>query len=291
MGMTSVGARIDGAVGKIPQLMRLRQRNLRSHQSVVADSGVVLSLTTYGRRIQSVYLTIESIGAGKMRPRRLMLWLEASDLALPLPPTLKRLQSRGLEVLQSENYRAHGKIYPYAQSDRDADDPCATVDDDVIYPSSWLVRLHQAYESAPECINGYRARVIRVEDGRLSPYSDWPKCTDSAAAYTTFLTGVSGIIYPSDFLDALRAAGPSFRELCPTADDVWLHHVALRSGFRHRQLAASFSEFPTIPRTQKGSLMHTNVNRGANDVQIRRIYNASDVAILATEVQRGRPRM
>lgn len=41
-----------------------------------ADKEVVVSLTTYGKRLYSVSLTIESIMQGTMKPNRLILWLQ-----------------------------------------------------------------------------------------------------------------------------------------------------------------------------------------------------------------------
>ncbi|MBX9919056.1 MAG: hypothetical protein K2Y33_04370 [Mycolicibacterium frederiksbergense] len=71
--------------------------NHRSMSPIVGDGDANVSLTSYGKRIATVWKTIETIGAGNLKPRRIILWLDdAAALADP-PATLKRLCARGLE--------------------------------------------------------------------------------------------------------------------------------------------------------------------------------------------------
>ena len=67
---------------------RLRQRNLASCEPVVADGGPVVSLTTYEPRWERVFYTIESIGAGRLRPSRLVLWVAEPLLRQGVPDSL-----------------------------------------------------------------------------------------------------------------------------------------------------------------------------------------------------------
>jgi hypothetical protein len=277
-----------GAAVKRSRMAQLQLLNLRSRRPVTGDADVVVSLTSFGSRLKTVHLTIESIGQGTTRPRRLILWLDAADLEPGPPAPLRRLQARGLEVRTCPNDRSYRKIYPYAVSQPHHATACATADDDVLYPTTWLAELLSAHRGAPDCVNGHRARRIGVDGGRIAPYQDWAKCTDSLPGHDRFLTGVSGIIYPPAFLDALRDAGDGFRTVCPTADDVWLHHVALRGGFRHRQVSPTCTEYPTLPRTQAVSLMGANADRGGNDVQIARLYDGEDIAVLSSPARPAR---
>jgi hypothetical protein len=272
---------------KVAELASLQARNVHSSRRVTGLADAVVSLTSYGPRLRTVHLTIESIGLGTTLPRRLILWLAKDDLARPLPRPLRRLQERGLEIIGTEDYKSHKKIFPYAVSERTDRSPCATADDDVLYPRSWLAGLCEAHALAPRSVNGYRARRMLVRGDTLAPYSEWPKCTDSDVRVDTFLTGVSGIIYPASVLDSFREAGEAFRDICPTSDDVWLHHVALRSGVAAKQLSANCVEFPGIPRTQGVALMRGNVDGGANDKQIAQVYDAEDIQAIRTAVPRS----
>src|SRR5580698_9444674 len=60
-------------------IKRLRHLNRTSQSPVVASGGPVVSLTTFGPRLETVHLTIESIGAGALLPSRLILWIQDSQ--------------------------------------------------------------------------------------------------------------------------------------------------------------------------------------------------------------------
>src|ERR1700683_4292999 len=84
----------------------LAHRNETVKKPVIASHGPVLSLTTYGRRIDTVYLTIESIANGSLLPSRLILWVDDEVALENRPRSLRRLQERGLEIERTANYRS-----------------------------------------------------------------------------------------------------------------------------------------------------------------------------------------
>jgi hypothetical protein len=211
----------------------------------------------------------------------LILWLANDELSRRLPRSLRRLQRRGLEIRYCDDYRSYKKVYPFAGSEPEHVRPYATADDDVLYPKGWLEGLCDAWSERPELVNGYRARRIRISGGVIAPYVEWEKVLDSHPSHSNFLTGVSGIIYPPAFLDRLREAGDRFQLLSPEADDVWLHHVALRASTMQRQVRSEPLEFPTIPFTQRSTLMATNVGAGMNDRQIASLYSQADIQRLS----------
>jgi len=152
-----------------------------------------------------------------------------------------------------------------------------TCDDDALYPRTWLQKLLTAYQEFPDVVNGHRARVLSVKDGAIEPYRSWSNCTTQQSSYRHMVTGVSGAIYPPKFLDEVRDAGPEFMITCPTADDVWLHCLAIRNGYRIRQISFAQADFPSVPGSQAVSLMMQNVGEGKNDVQIRATYTVHDI--------------
>jgi hypothetical protein len=262
----------------------LRSQNRFSNRSVVKPGGPVLSLTTYGVRIQSVYLAIESIAAASFLPSRFILWLDDSKAFSNLPETLKRLQLRGLEVRLTENLGPHTKYYPTLDVMRDLDQPLVVCDDDQLYTRKWLARLMDAYRENPKVVNCYRAHVIRLLDDRIAPYSDWRSCTSDRPSMLHFATGVSGTVLPPVLLRLLKDNGTSFKPLCPKADDIWLHVNAVRAGLPTRQIGSWQRNFPIIPGTQAQRLMDANVSGSQNDVQIARTYSSQDIAVLQREV-------
>src|ERR1700683_1499837 len=232
-------------------MLPLRAANRLRRSSLLHRGGPVVSLTTYGKRIGTVYLTIESIARGDCLPSRVILWLDDEFLFDNLPVTLKTLQKRGLEIKLCKNYGPHKKYYPYVESQKSFTLPLATADDDVIYPRSWLAGLLDAHQQLPHCVNCYRARLMTVRDGKIAPYREWPLCESAEPSFRTMATGVSGIIYPGALLAELKRAGTGFEARSPRADDLWLHLWAIRSGFRIRQMWAEATHFPHIPGTQE----------------------------------------
>jgi hypothetical protein len=127
---------------------------------ICQPGGPVVSLTTHGGRILTVHLTIESIGRAKLRPSRMILWLDDVAKFRSLPATLGRLQKRGLEVKLSKNYGPHTKYYPYVESEETITQPLVTADDDILYPSYWLKKL-ELLSSASNRFEGGRGGAIR----------------------------------------------------------------------------------------------------------------------------------
>jgi len=58
------------------------------------DSNIIVSLTTYGKRLQQVYLTIESLMQQSMKPNKIVLWLDYSFQDKRLPQLLKQQHNR-----------------------------------------------------------------------------------------------------------------------------------------------------------------------------------------------------
>ncbi|WP_454851891.1 hypothetical protein [Promicromonospora soli] len=249
---------------------------------VVSGAGIDVSMTTYGARTRTAYLAIEAIGKGDVRPRRLILWGDAKLVRDP-PLPLKRLQARGLEILECEDFGPHKKQFPYVTGEAAAGVAFATADDDVIYPRTWLAQLASAAAQDPEVIHGHRAHRITDHAGAIAPYAEWAAAPDPEPSFATFCTGVSGVVYPPEMARHLSAAGREFADVAPRADDVWVHAIAVRNGIRSAQVAAVPADFPMIPRTQADTLFQKN-GSGGNDAQIAATYSAADRARILADV-------
>jgi hypothetical protein len=268
--------RQDAKFTKI-DLTNLQQRNRRETAPVVGSEGPIVSLTTHGSRIKSVHLALESISRGSMLPSRIVLWLDDDETFIRRPLSLRRLEDRGLEVRLAPRYGPHTKYYPYLESHDAFEKPLVIADDDVCYPRAWLKGLALSYKEDPAVVSCYRAHVVGLDNGRVAPYLNWKPCRSSNASARHFATGVSGCIYPPAFLREIKAAGTGFLDLCPRADDIWLHVRALRAGFEVRQIGTRSLVFPFIPGTQAAGLSASNVWRRQNDVQIEKTYNSDDI--------------
>ncbi len=261
----------------------MRLSNRFSRKRATTAGGPVVSLTSYGERLEKVFLTLESIANGVQRPSRLILWISDEGVLDNLPSTLKRLQSRGVELKATPDLGPHKKYYPLVHSENDLSDVLVTADDDVYYHRRWLSTLIVAHERFPADVIALRAREIKIQkNGLFAPYDEWALAPAGAASMRVFPTGVGGVLYPPAVVAEIRSAGDAFTQVAPRADDVWLHMLTIRSGNMAR-CVASPSTHELVPVRGSGTqgLWEENVTSSGNDVQIQATYPMELVAKIA----------
>lgn len=261
-------------------MAHLELENRRATRSVLDPAGPVVSLTSFGRRIATVHLTLESIAKGALRPSRLLLWLDDERTFRNPPSSLRRLMRRGLELGMCENLGPHKKYFPYLESQDLFTGPLVTADDDVLYPSFWLAGLVRAERENPRAVHCYRAHVAELERRErigFAPYARWAACESRAPSHLHFSTGCSGVLFPAPVLRALKASGNAFLGCCPWADDVWLNLHALRTGFEVAQVTNVPYRFFGILLTQTSGLFRKNLFGGGNDAALAATFTPDDM--------------
>jgi hypothetical protein len=257
----------------------LHYRNLTATGSIVSGPGGVVSLTSYGKRVKQVHLTIESIARGTVRPSRIILWLDPEVFAEP-PKPLLRLKRRGLEIRVSmADWGPHKKYFPYCAEFADRDLVLVTADDDVIYPDRWLEDLSGAVQRCPDAIWAHRVRRVALSpDGlSLAPYATWEDGRDGDPSIANTPIGVSGVAYPPSFQRIMREAGTAFMRHCARADDLWLHLHAVRAGMPVGQVRDRAGHFLPLLGSQGNALALENQIGGKNDKVASALYDSSDV--------------
>ncbi len=148
-------------------LIYYKLRNLCIKKSGLSpDSNVVVSLTTFHKRINTVYLTIESIFDQSLKPSKVILVLSKEEIdENTLPKSLLKLQKRGLDIkFVDYNLRSYKKlIYTYNN-----ENSIITIDDDVFYPSWLIERLVKEslrHSNTVICTRGHF--LIKQADDRL----------------------------------------------------------------------------------------------------------------------------
>lgn len=289
--MKSVLTNLRTKIRKAGITLRLVVRNWWSMSRVTDPGGPVVSLTTYGQRSRTVFLTLESIARGDLRPSRLILWIDEGHVLEHVPGSLRRLSGRGLEMLRCENLGPHKKYYPYIRDHAEKGVPLVTADDDVLYTRAWLSTLLAESEKDPENVICFRAREIPVERGdqtaSLGEYSTWPLCTSAVAGSRIFPTGTSGVLYPPAVQKAIRNAGSGAETSFRFVDDVWLHSVTIAAGYTARQVSPQAVHFPTIFLSQRTALFRRNVYSNENDERVALAYTPELVQKIAEDVQRN----
>ena len=270
-------------------LSHIQKRHQRGRSAMIAPTGPVVSLTTYGERLKSVHLVLESIAAGELLPSRLILWVDTPEAFANPPDALKKQIDRGLEIRLSDNFGPHTKYFPYLLSENSLNLPLVTADDDLLYSRWWLEGLVQSQQENPADLICYRAHRMRLTGENVAPYRTWQKCKSDRPSYLHFPTGVSGCIYPAALQKALKSAGLQFVATCPKADDVWIHVNALRAGIKIKQVRNHPLRFPFVPGTQESGLYHSNVIQDRNDEQIRSTYSKADIHLLHSTTEAIHP--
>ncbi|MDP4333466.1 hypothetical protein Q7F20_08795 [Curtobacterium sp. A7_M15] len=255
---------------KILRFTALTFRNLLSRKPVTAPQGPVVSMTSYGRRIRTVHIPLESIAAGAVLPSRLVLWLDDADAVAAPTRGLRRLLRRGLEIRHCADDGPHKKYYPYVQSVPQHTVPLVTADDDWMFPTGWLGTLLALHAEDPTTNTSHRARDILVTADGLTEYAAWPLAGPRAPSNRNLATGGWGHVLVPAMLEALRGRHEEFRRLAPRADDVWLHRVAVESGTAPSVVGRyDHHDVLHMPIGDGPTLASDNVGDGGNDRQIR----------------------
>lgn len=265
------------------QILWLACQNLTTRKPIVSAQGPVVSLTTYGARLNRVHIAIESMARGRLLPSRIILWLCEPESASPIPKSLQRLERRGLEICKTEDFGPHKKYYPYVLAEEDFEHSLVTADDDVIYPRYWLKGLVEESKADPTSVICYRAHYVELDHDEIKPYSLWSHCMTTDPSPRNFPTGVCGVLYPPGVQKILADSRDAFLLSAPRADDIWLHYISASHGFYARQVFPQRREFLPIPGSSAGALFHENSVGGGNDAQLRATYTRSFIQLLASD--------
>lgn len=213
-----------------PYLIALRRPCLDADPS----SDVIISLTSFPARIESIWATVDSLLLQSCALRAVVLVL--SDEEFPgrrLPPSLVRRTRRGLTVhWVPEDHRNFDKLLPALK-----EFPACriiTVDDDKLYPRDMALRLVMASDENPTAIIGHSGRLFaRRPDGGIlmGPVLEMPARSDRL-----YLLNGTGVLYPPGSLDGRVHDFDLIRRLCPTTDDVWFWAMSLVAGTERRCL-------------------------------------------------------
>lgn len=247
-----------------PDVCDMRQSNVRQ---------LIVSLTTFPARIQTVHRTISSILAQSLPPRGIVLWLTNEEFPqgeVGLPVELLALKNHGLTIKWCRNCRSYNKLIPSLREF--PSDFVVTVDDDIVYKPTMLEQLVASYLQYPgaiHCSRGHRAQFDAT--GAFVSYRDWQRQVKDGdkPSYANFLTGVGGVLYPPSVLDKEVFNEDLFTKICRTGDDIWFWFMAVRNGTKIRVVPDSDFKLDFTPDSQEVGLCKQNDHGGKNDEMLR----------------------
>jgi len=253
---------------------------LSSKEQIIVAKGVtqtelIVSFTTYSKRIHDVHLVIESIAQQTLKPNRLILWLDEEEFTLETIPLILHKQiKRGLEVRFCPNYRSYKKLIPTLQLFPDAN--IITIDDDVLYPHDMIEMLVKEHCIYPKYIIGHRVHEFTFhQNGELSPYKNWVHQTeDTSPSLSKMAIGIGGVFYPRNALNEEVFNIEKLTELSPFADDIWFKAMALLNNTKCKKVNDDrdfFNRFLLLPNSQDIALYQENIIN--NDKQLNAVFN------------------
>ncbi len=261
----------------------LEEKILNSNTSGITDkkycdNNIIVSLTTYGRRLDDVCFTIESIMQQTFKPNRIVLWIDPLENGRQIPESLILQQKRGLEIkVEPSRIRSYTKLIPSLRNY--PEDVIITVDDDMLYDFDLVERLIKSYLTDPTAIHAARTHVITFKpNGTIDSYNKWKACSsETDNPNLIFFTGVGGVLYPPGIMDEEVLNDKAFMSLAPKADDVWFNAMALKKGSRVIKIMTRSKhgdDFLTNESVQDMGLWNTNTGALCeNDLQIQAVYN------------------
>ncbi|MBO5539820.1 MAG: hypothetical protein J5980_02620 [Muribaculaceae bacterium] len=248
-----------------------------SETPIFQNKKLIVSLTTYGSRLNEVYLSIESIMNQSLKPNMIILWLSEQFKNTTLPITIQNLQKRGLVIMFCPDIKSYKKLIPTFKLY--PNDIIITVDDDVIYNYDLIENLVSSYKLHPNCICANRTRLITTKNGVFEPYSNWKYSNESIISSHLLPIGVGGVLYPPNCFHGDITNEELFLQLCPTADDLWFKAMTILAGYKTYRAPTHEPIFYSNESVQDSSLMKLNVMGGNNDRQIQLLnehYNLID---------------
>ncbi len=241
----------------------------------IPEEQVIISLTSFPKRIPTIYLCVESLLMQSLQVEKVILWLARDQfpkLNEDLPETLLELQSERFEIHYCEDIRSYKKLIPTLREFPHT--IIITVDDDVEYNLDMARTLYLSYKQFPHSVHAHRVTKMYVwsNDIKTIPGGEYYY---SGAHCLNKLVGVGGVLYPPDcfYKDILK--NDLFMKLAPTNDDQWFWCMANLNGYLVRSVKNKILKMNYIEGSQEVALTKIN-DQGENlfFIQLKNLMEA-----------------
>jgi hypothetical protein len=239
----------------------IRLRSISAQQLLLPGETlpVIVSLTSFEKRLDVADLPVRSLLAQKNKPEKIILWLH-DTLRNKIPKKLSELV---------------GPVFSIEFSDWDSPH---------LYRDAWLTKLYREHLGKPEHIISNQTRLIRYgQDNNVLPYAQWPTNYDPEIGGRQILPiGSAGALYPPGSLDDRFGDVALFLKLAPKADDLWFKAMSLLKGTPSAQAAERPKSPIPIMGSQTVSLKKENIDRDRNRAQWLALTEYFDLKLYGT---------
>lgn len=274
--LTNIGFRL----ARIPLIVYLLFYKLVNKYPTPLDNrndGIIVSLTSFPARINTVWMVIESMMQQIVRPSKIILYLTEEEFPNKregLPNRLLNYEKLGLEIcFRPYNLMPHNKYY-YALQEYPVND-IITIDDDIYYHPDTIGNLVRIHNRHPDCICANTIRVVGFNvNGERRTYREWEEPTyPIEPSVGNIALGYSGILYPAGVFKKKDVFGmKQICELSLRVDDLWLcaHEVMEKNPVAN----GTYRSLGIIIGSQKVALKNANDTKrkdNGNDMQWSKI--------------------
>lgn len=234
------------------------------------DPRIIVSLTSYGKRVDTVHLVLGSLSYQTLKPNMVVLCLPKSECNLEtIPLELKKWLKRGLTINFCDDIGPYTKLIPTMKEY--PEDIIITVDDDSWYDVTLIEKLYSAYlQDNSKIYSGRGHRITFNSDGSMKPYMQWDmNVRTKEKDENILLTGIGGVLYPPGCLYEDVCNEDLFRKLAPKADDLWFWKMSELKGSKRE--IVMLKEPVNYRFADETALQNTNVFQNKNDIQLRQI--------------------
>lgn len=241
-------------------------------QSKPCKIPLIVSLTSYPARMETIVQTLNSLMTQTMKPDKIILWLTTHQFPkreADVPLEVLDLRQYGLSIEWcTREIRSYTKLVPALQKYPEA--VIVTADDDILYRRDWLEGLYKAYIKAPNQIHCYCSHsVLFDEDDVPLPYNKWSNMGVESTSYRNLLMGVGGVLYPPSALYEDACNEGLFMKYAPHADDLWFWTMAVLNNTKIHMLHNHNSHTIPVYNVNNDSALYNLNSEGLNDIQFK----------------------
>lgn len=201
-------------------------------------NGIVVSLTSFPKRINKVWMVIDSMMHQQMRPEKICLYLTEEEFPHgreSLPKRLLAYEKLGLEIcFRKYNLMPHNKYF-YALQEY-PDKYVVTVDDDMYYHNDLISNLWSTHTKYPDAVSSNSICIIQTDSkDAFMHYDQWDfSVVPQKPSLRNVALGYNGVLYPTalfkeakDMFDTEKIKTMSLK-----ADDLWLRASEIVYGIK-----------------------------------------------------------
>ncbi|WP_097003404.1 glycosyltransferase [Lacrimispora amygdalina] len=236
-------------------------------------SDIIISLTSFPARINTVWITIQTLLNQTVKPKKLILWLAEEQFInkeKDLPHKLLKQKEYGLTIKFCDDLRPHKKYF-YAMQQYPK---CAiiTVDDDIFYPETLVEELQKLSKKYPDTVCCTWAHEITFENGEIAPYGQWSYGVNGYEPNMKLIPiGCGGVLYPASILPMETYDKETIKKICLNSDDLWLKGMSVLNDVPAVRIRKEPLIYYSLVNTKSSGLYVTNIGQDRNDIALRKI--------------------